>query len=955
MQTSSESESRHLAANEIVALDRADAALVVEDGEVLVFAVREVGMVGTRSLVCSRERGELLLGVEPSSGLRLEAIGNGPAQVRPIGGDVLASQLRSATTGDVEMVASWVHAVATTLADGRNPVVTAPLVPVDSREEHVLAPKSTARATERQVWIRVTSGAVYLCGVEDARVSAGDALLPLDPVAWITTSDEARLVVLTAEEVMAAGDAPLSLASFGRHAMSAIAAIADTRDAAREVQIDAQVRQDRALDRAVVHELAEIVPSRRAVIGYEEDPLVGAMQIIAGDMGASIAEVIEHDVAEDTWQRAQRIGKNAGLRVRAVRLPTDWMRYDVGSFVGFSRETKQPMAIRKRTLGGYQIADPVAGVTKRLNAKTAQALSDDAIMLSTPLGVRARTIFGLTRAALHGSGFDLGLLILIGLLAGIGGLALPIATRTIFDEVVPSSDAQRLAAIAAAIVFVYIGILFAQLLQGVLFVRFRARFHASGLSMLWGHLLRLPASFFTRYQVGDLLSRFLALDSAMHALSGAALSSMLSGLFGLASIVLLFVLGPLLGVVGIALAAAPLIFVISMTPRDFQLARDTLKADRAGNTIILELIKCIPKLRISAADRRGFLQWARIFSLERRLTITQMFRQLRVTTFVATWTGFASLIIVVVIVASGLEVNVGNYMAYTVAFGQVLTASIGLSTALATVLDAIPTLEQSAPIITAKAETDEPKQTPPPLEGAVALHDVTFRYIDDGPLILKGINIEAAPGEYIALVGPSGAGKSSVFRILLGFEIPESGTVTYDGFELDRLDKQAVRRQMGVVLQQAQLFGASIFQNIAAGRRITRDDAWAAARAAGVSDDIKAMPMGLETVIVEGGGTLSGGQRQRLLIARSLAGSPRVVLFDEATSALDNRTQAIVADSLSGLNVTRIAIAHRLSTIIDADRIYVLVNGEVAQTGSYEELVNIPGPFQELAKRQVIT
>jgi ABC-type bacteriocin/lantibiotic exporter with double-glycine peptidase domain len=239
------------------------------------------------------------------------------------------------------------------------------------------------------------------------------------------------------------------------------------------------------------------------------------------------------------------------------------------------------------------------------------------------------------------------------------------------------------------------------------------------------------------------------------------------------------------------------------------------------------------------------------------------------------------------------------------------------------------------------------------LTGRLALEHVTFRYREDGPLILDDVSVYAEPGEFIALVGPSGSGKSTVFRLLLGFETPLSGTVYYDGQDLAGLDIQAVRRQLGVVLQNGRISSAPIFDSITAGALVSLDEAWEAARMAGFAEDIEQMPMGMHTVISEGGSNLSGGQRQRLLIARSLVLKPKIILMDEATSALDNRTQSIVTESLDRLNATRVVIAHRLSTIRNADRIYVIEAGRVVQVGTFEELVNQEGLFARLVARQL--
>jgi ABC-type bacteriocin/lantibiotic exporter with double-glycine peptidase domain len=269
------------------------------------------------------------------------------------------------------------------------------------------------------------------------------------------------------------------------------------------------------------------------------------------------------------------------------------------------------------------------------------------------------------------------------------------------------------------------------------------------------------------------------------------------------------------------------------------------------------------------------------------------------------------------------------------------------------VLRIIPMFEQVKPILEACPEVDRLKHDPGELRGEIQICDLSFRYHADGPLILRSVSLDAKPGEFIAIVGPSGSGKSTILRLLLGFETPETGFVSYDGQDLAALDIQAVRRQMGVVLQNSSLMTGNILTNIVGASSLTVDDAWKAAAKAGIDLDIKQMPMGMHTVITEASSTFSGGQRQRLMIARAIVANPRVLLFDEATSALDNRTQTIVRTSLENLNATRIVIAHRLSTIMRADRIYVLDAGRIVQSGTYQELAEQAGLFRDLIERQL--
>ncbi|HAM15832.1 MAG TPA: NHLP family bacteriocin export ABC transporter permease/ATPase subunit, partial [Eggerthellaceae bacterium] len=208
-------------------------------------------------------------------------------------------------------------------------------------------------------------------------------------------------------------------------------------------------------------------------------------------------------------------------------------------------------------------------------------------------------------------------------------------------------------------------------------------------------------------------------------------------------------------------------------------------------------------------------------------------------------------------------------------------------------------------------------------------------------------------GEYVAIVGRSGCGKSTLVRLLLGFETPERGAIYYDGKDMTGIDLRSLRRRIGTVMQDGTLFAEDVYSNITiSAPHLSLDDAWEAAEIAGIAEDIRAMPMGMQTVISEGSGGISGGQKQRLMIARAVAPKPRVLIFDEATSALDNRTQKQVSEALDALACTRIVIAHRLSTIKNCNRILYLEGGRIVEDGTYDELIERGGLFAELVERQ---
>ncbi|MCK5294562.1 MAG: ATP-binding cassette domain-containing protein, partial [Arcobacteraceae bacterium] len=297
--------------------------------------------------------------------------------------------------------------------------------------------------------------------------------------------------------------------------------------------------------------------------------------------------------------------------------------------------------------------------------------------------------------------------------------------------------------------------------------------------------------------------------------------------------------------------------------------------------------------------------------------------------------------------------SIGDFMAFSAAFGQFTMAFMAMSGVVITILSAKPTYDRLKPILETSPEISTLKNHPGILQGDIEINSLKFKYTPDGPTILNDINMHIKQGEFIAIVGSSGSGKSTLLRLLLGFEEVNEGNIYFDNQNLNDVDIRALRGQLGVVLQNSTVLSGDIFTNIVGSGNKTIEDAWVAAKMAGFDEEIKKMPMGMHTMVSDGGGTLSGGQKQRLIISRALINQPNIIFFDEATSALDNKTQKIVTNSLDSLNVTRVVIAHRLSTIKNADKIYVLENGYIIQSGTFEELMGQDGHFKEFAKRQI--
>jgi NHLM bacteriocin system ABC transporter ATP-binding protein len=536
----------------------------------------------------------------------------------------------------------------------------------------------------------------------------------------------------------------------------------------------------------------------------------------------------------------------------------------------------------------------------------------------------------------------------------------PQATAILIDNAIPDSDRGLLLQVGLGLLVAALGVGLFQLAQGFAILRIETTGDASTQAAVWDRLLNLPVSFFRQYTTGDLLSRTSSISTIRRQLSGRTLINLISSFFALFYLGQLFYYNFQLALVALAVAICTIAITTISGMLLLRKVKPLLevKGDIFGQ--VVQLINGISKLHIAGAQERAFAAWSKNYTRQVKLELSTQKVEDAVALFntvmpiltsgILFW--FTVYLLQKAQTSGEIGLSLGTFLAFNTAFISFTKGTTDLSNTVTEVLQVIPQWQRTKPILGTIPEVTTNKADPGKLIGRITVDRVTFRYRQDGALTLDDVSISAEPGEFIALVGSSGSGKSTLLRLLLGFETPETGTIYYDGQDLSGLDVEAVRRQLGVVLQNGQLTSASIFDNIAGGAQITLDEAWEAAQMAGFAEDIAAMPMEMHTVISEGSGNISGGQRQRLLIARALALKPRILLFDEATSALDNKTQAIVTESLNKLQVTRIAIAHRLSTIRNADRIYVFQAGRIVQQGSFNELTEKEGLFANLMERQ---
>lgn len=656
--------------------------------------------------------------------------------------------------------------------------------------------------------------------------------------------------------------------------------------------------------------------------------------------------------------RVTALAAAAGAAVRRVELPAQWWgeegppvmltaagspdRADSGS-------TAAAVAVWRR--GAYRIWKPETGLGPALTDETAGGYGATGILFEPLLDPRRpATMRDLLRLGARGSRNSLTLIAVLTGLLGLLAAVLPVVSGSLTQSVASQTTATLLV-VGGALVALAVTDVLLRAVRNYAMLRVRGRGVAIDATAVWDRLIRLPMRFHNERTVASRVTDANAVDTASMSMSDGVVVSLLDIALVGGAIVGVFTASLSLAVGMVAFLAIRAAVEIWLVRRSTVLTRRVLEANTSARSLTLDLITGVNRLRVSGATARGFARWADRQSHVTQLQVAQRRLDVVQQMFGALWWVLGLAVIFTIVAIT--HADVGQLVTAQAALTAAMKALGGAVSSVGAGLSAAAVLRRAEAVLQAQPESGTGQEVAE-LAGAIDMRDVVFRYRDDLPPVLTGVNLTIPAGAHVAIVGPSGSGKSTLLRLLLGLEDMEAGIVSFDGRDLSGLDKASVRRQIGVVMQSSQLMPGSIRDNVDLGRGLSSSRIWDALEAAAVADDVRAMPMGLSTMFVEGGGTISGGQRQRILLARALAGKPRILMLDEATSALDNVSQAAVVANLERLRVTRVVVAHRLSTIEQADLIVMISGGVVAEQGSFDDLMSRDGPFRALVARQQI-
>lgn len=657
------------------------------------------------------------------------------------------------------------------------------------------------------------------------------------------------------------------------------------------------------------------------------------------------------DDAQSPLEQARRIIEGSQIRVRPVTLDDGWWHDNVPPLLvdyGGNAAIVLPGPMFRPRLWRPD-RDPMP-----VSATVAAEIKPLAYEVTRPLPHGASGLRDLLKLSLIGTRRDMFYAISVSLLLGLISLAVPIATSVLFSEVVPTGDRGRLLAIACVLVaLAFAGGMFAYT-RAYQLVRLSDAVELGSSGAILDRLMRVPASELRAWSSADLASRVLVSGVMSAAVDQAVSVGLMSLALVLLNGILMLILSPPLGAVALAIGTVVIVVSYALGRREGRRVLDELDERSHMEDVSLGILRGWVPIRLSDGDVSAFGRWAAAYGRYRSAFNSRWDQEIAGDITRAGIIGLGVTLVVVIsyVLPSG-SVDSATFLAFVSAYGVFTAGLAGIADTIRAAVRIVPEVERVTPLLALETEGGTQREDPGELTGRIDVRHVSFRYADDLPWVLRDIDFTVPAGSSIAVVGTSGSGKSTLLRLLLGFEVPRSGTVLYDGSDLAALDLTSVRHQFGVVLQSSLLLPGSLRDNLTISSGPLPDERlWDLLEQVSLADWVASLPQGLDTTVDEGSTIMSGGQRQRLLLARAIAGGPVVLFLDEATSALDNITQASVTATIASLGMTRVVIAHRLSTVQDVDRIIVLDQGRIAESGSYSELMASDGIFAELVRRQ---
>ena len=540
------------------------------------------------------------------------------------------------------------------------------------------------------------------------------------------------------------------------------------------------------------------------------------------------------------------------------------------------------------------------------------------------------------------------------------GLANPLISQVIIDKVLGQRSIDTLDILGAFLLGVA---LFEGLLNGLrtfLFVDTSNRIDVKLSAEVIDHLLRLPQNYFDNRRVGDLVYKFSMMGQIREFMTGTALTVVLDAVFSVVYVAVMLSYSVQLTAVSLAVVPILALMIVLINPLVLRLIKQRNNRFADSQSYLVEVVSGIQTVKAQNIELKSRWEWSSRYAKY----ITASFKTILTGTTAGTISSFlnqvgnlAQLWVGAYLVLKN-EITLGQLIAFRIISGNVTGSLLRFVSVWQSFQEVSMSIDMLKDIIDTPTETSDEDRSNipmPAIQGQVSYEEVSFRFLESGPLQLANVNLEFPAGSFVGIVGGSGSGKSTAMKLLQRLYPPLSGRIFIDGYDIAKVELYSLRSQLGVVLQDTLLFNCSVQENIALSNPdASTDEIVRAAKLAVAHDFIMGLPAGYNTIVGERGSSLSGGQRQRLAIARTILQNPKLLILDEATSALDYHSERQVCNNLAEAFAGRTVffITHRLTTIQNADMIIMMDQGAVVEQGTHKELMGLKGRYYCLFQQQ---
>lgn len=634
-----------------------------------------------------------------------------------------------------------------------------------------------------------------------------------------------------------------------------------------------------------------------------------------------------------------------------IELEYEWYKNDLGAFIAYTAETNEPVIMHTNSRGEYEAYNPFSDTTTAINAKTADEFQRKGIAVYATHFLDDKITAGkLFLKSMKFQTKDILIFVALSLFVAVLGMFISLAVGFVTSAISFEDNGNDVLALGA----VMVSVVLASLLINIVINRTKSRIAS-----------KTKTDIFI-----SLISRVMNVSSANEKKISSSLIALLLPFLNSLETVIESVFVIVLNFVQVALIisvmrmfgdyTATIVFIVVgyvlimvvLEVLSFKIARRLNSENVKYTNTRIEFLDHIEAIKNNAVEERMLYRFAVCYDEYMNLKLKQDGISQWITIIGSFISGFGVMAIFFE-VAKGNTDSLSTVTVIVSLFSLMINYVRMMLESSSNLIGAWPQLKYASDILNIPLEKEEGFGESIDVTGDIEFSNVTFSYSGDSAPVIKNLSFHIHPGEYVGIVGGSGCGKSTLIRLIMGFEKPDSGNIIFDGKDMSQLDIQSLRRQYGVVLQDAAVITGNIRMNIGMSEDADMELVTQAARLAAIDEEIEAMPMKYNTILSSEAEVISGGQRQRIALARALINKPKILILDEATSAMDNVSQSRVKRNLDELGVTRIVVAHRLSTIQDCDRILVMDKGKLVEEGDFNSLIAKNGLFAKMAKRNM--